>query len=258
MATRKAPNPAARPPGAIARAGSYLKRTSDARNSVLLVLPLFVLYQIGILATGGWRNGTDFVTGWLMRVLDGNTIAYLALNLAVLVAGAIYVWRQPVAHRLKGSTIAALLCECTLYSVIFAALVSTLLIRIGLRPALGPTGPGLTPLDAIVLSLGAGTYEELVFRVGVFAGGYRLLALFIKRLEVALAASLVLSSIIFSAIHYAPFGMDTFTLWSFMFRALLGMLFGVLFWWRGFAVAVYTHALYDIFILVPQSIGTDP
>ncbi len=258
MATRKATSPAARPPGIVARAESYLQRTRDTRNSVLLVLPLFVLYQIGILATGGWRNGADFVTGWLLRMLDGNLLAYLALNLSILGAAAVFVWRQPVAHRLRTSTLVALLCECSLYSFIFAALVSTLLIRIGLRPTLGPTGADLSALDAVVLSLGAGSYEELVFRVGVFAGGYRLLGLVIRRSEVALAASLVLSSLIFSAIHYAPFGMDAFTLWSFMFRAILGMLFAALFWWRGFAVAVYTHALYDIFILVPQSFGADP
>jgi hypothetical protein len=31
---------------------------------------------------------------------------------------------------------------------------------------------------------------------------------------------------------------------------LAGVLFGLLFWFRGFAVAVYTHTIYDIIVLV--------
>jgi len=38
--------------------------------------------------------------------------------------------------------------------------------------------------------------------------------------------------------------------WVFTFRFLAGILFGLLFWFRGFAVAVYTHAIYDIVVLV--------
>ena len=41
-----------------------------------------------------------------------------------------------------------------------------------------------------------------------------------------------------------------FTFGSFTFRLLAGIVFGVLFKLRGFAVAVYTHAFYDIFVLV--------
>jgi hypothetical protein len=36
----------------------------------------------------------------------------------------------------------------------------------------------------------------------------------------------------------------------FTFRLLAGVFFGLLFWFRGFAVAVYTHALYDVYVLL--------
>jgi hypothetical protein len=258
MATRPAPKPSPKEAtSAIAATTSYLERTADPRNSVLLVIPLFVLYQVGILLTDGWRNGVDFVSGWLMRGVDGNLAAYVAINLLVLAAGALFVWRQPSNVRLKSTTLIALLFESSFYAIAFAGLVSSVLLKVGFDPALGPTEAGLSPLDAVVLSIGAGTYEELVFRVFCFAGGYRFLRLFVQRTEVAMVAALLGSSLVFSMIHYAPFGMDTFTMWSFTFRALLGVLFGLLFWSRGFAVAVYTHALYDIFILVPRSFGAD-
>jgi len=36
----------------------------------------------------------------------------------------------------------------------------------------------------------------------------------------------------------------------FVFRVLAGCFFGMVYWFRGFAVAVYTHALYDIYVLL--------
>jgi hypothetical protein len=54
----------------------------------------------------------------------------------------------------------------------------------------------------------------------------------------------------FSAVHHlGPYG-DKLLLGVFTFRVLAGLLFGLLFWFRGFAVAVYTHALYDVLVLV--------
>jgi hypothetical protein len=51
-------------------------------------------------------------------------------------------------------------------------------------------------------------------------------------------------------VHYLPPTGDPWSLASFTFRALAGMAFAALFKLRGFAVAVYTHALYDVFVLV--------
>ena len=45
--------------------------------------------------------------------------------------------------------------------------------------------------------------------------------------------------------HIPPYG-DPLHLGVFMFRVLAGACFGLLFWFRGFAIAVYTHALYDL------------
>ena len=58
------------------------------------------------------------------------------------------------------------------------------------------------------------------------------------------------SSTLFSAIHHlGPLG-DPFSVWVFTFRLLAGLVFGVIYWFRGFAVAVYTHALYDMYVLL--------
>jgi hypothetical protein len=66
----------------------------------------------------------------------------------------------------------------------------------------------------------------------------------------SLASAFVLSSLLFSAAHHIPPYGDPLELGVFTFRFLAGMIFASLFWFRGFAVAVYTHALYDLYVLI--------
>ena len=61
---------------------------------------------------------------------------------------------------------------------------------------------------------------------------------------------LAISSLLFSAMHHIPPYGDPFTIGVFTFRVLAGACFGLIFWFRGFAVAVYTHALYDLYVLL--------
>jgi len=62
--------------------------------------------------------------------------------------------------------------------------------------------------------------------------------------------AVILSSLVFSGIHYIGSLGDAFTLGSFMFRFFAGVILAVIFYLRGFAVAVYTHAIYDIIVMV--------
>jgi membrane protease YdiL (CAAX protease family) len=114
---------------------------------------------------------------------------------------------------------------------------------------------GSLPLsEGIVLSLGAGIYEELVFRV-LLAGG--LFVLFrsggLPRGRSGVFAAL-LSALAFSAFHYiGPYG-DPWALASFTFRFLAGLAFSVLFLVRGFGIAAWTHALYDVFLMLARGL----
>ena len=66
----------------------------------------------------------------------------------------------------------------------------------------------------------------------------------------ALGWAAVASSLLFSAVHYVGPYADAWTPFSFAFRFLAGMVFAALYAVRSFAVAVYTHALYDVLVLV--------
>ena len=89
--------------------------------------------------------------------------------------------------------------------------------------------------------------EELVFRLGL----YTALAWAFSKLTTrgpAMALAVLISSVLFSLAHYA--GPEQFHVFTFVYRTLAGALFCLLFYLRGFAVAVYTHAIYDIYVLV--------
>jgi hypothetical protein len=103
----------------------------------------------------------------------------------------------------------------------------------------------------LMLSLGAGLYEELFFRVLLVTGiaaGARIVLGFSRRTSGIIAA--IVGAFIFSAFHYiGPYG-DQLQLQSFVFRMLSGLAFSALYLVRGFGITAWTHALYDAFLLL--------
>jgi membrane protease YdiL (CAAX protease family) len=147
-----------------------------------------------------------------------------------------------------------------LESAIYALTMGTLILYgmglLGIHPTLAVGPPAATeqqlggPLTRIALSFGAGVNEELVFRLILLT---LLVALFQKVLRLrpwmAVALGFLISSALFSAAHHViggePWRMDVF-----VYRLCCGLFFAALYQWRGFAVAVYTHALYDVWVMV--------
>jgi membrane protease YdiL (CAAX protease family) len=109
--------------------------------------------------------------------------------------------------------------------------------------ALGPA----TRLRDAVGFLGAGIYEELLFRL-------ILLSLAVWALRKAHAGTatvllaVVLTSLLFAGAHYIGPAGDSFRWFGFLFRYVAGVFFSLLFIYRGFGVAAGTHAAYDILI----------
>jgi membrane protease YdiL (CAAX protease family) len=57
-------------------------------------------------------------------------------------------------------------------------------------------------------------------------------------------------AVVFSGVHYIGPLSDSLQLPSFLFRLVLGLILTLIYVTRGFAAAVWTHALYDIWVLV--------
>ncbi len=237
------------------RAKDYLTTRVDPLTSVFLVIPLYLVYQLGVLlqmrcdANGcTWvRNGVDFVTGNVLEATHGSRLAVAGIALGVgagLTGGVLWSRRRAKLHP-------KLFIPVLLESAIYAALVGPALVAT--QHALGLGAPGSSSfLSDIVASFGAGLHEELIFRVVLFAGGAFLLKkVGVKTWQAVVVAALA-SSLIFSAVHHLGALGEPFTLRAFVFRTLAGLLFATIYSTRGFAIAAWTHALYDVSVFATQ------
>jgi len=221
----------------------YLQTTRDPFIAALLVFPIYLLYQVGLAITPGIRNGADLITELLIRLRAWQPAVLWGLAAAILVAYAIILWRMKAKKRFSPALFGLVALEGAGHGLLMFLLVNRVM-----QLLLGGGGGGEYPFYVdVVLSLGAGFHEELVFRVLLFGGIIFVGTKIWKNdsLLLVLSAAFV-SSLIFSAVHYIGPLADDFAIGSFVFRFLAGCYFAAIFRLRGFAVAVYAHAIYDI------------
>lgn len=220
----------------------------DPLTSLVLVIPVFLVYHLGLLLVD-LRNGADLVTGAVVGLLHQSVIGYVALTLTVALGLFAAGSRLRRGHEIDRRALLNVIWESAIWAGLMMLVVGGVIARL-FRAQLG--GHTLGPIERIVMAAGAGFHEELLFRVILFAGGAWLVghATGSKRSAELIVAPI--AAAVFSAAHYVgPFG-DPFQLSSFTFRFLAGLWFTLVFRLRGFAVAVYTHALYDLFVFFTQ------
>jgi hypothetical protein len=222
----------------------YLDDSRDGGNALLLTLPLVLAYQVGLLfRRGAARNAADaWISDLLLKV---GPFATLAVNLSLCAVFLLVALRRRRPASPVG-LILPVLAESAIYAALLAPAVHALS---GRRLSADGGGPGAAAFDAVVLAVGAGFYEELIFRLGALAGTYWICRrlLFIGP-RGAVGVALAASSVAFSLFHHLGSGAEPFTAGAFLFRAAAGALLGVLFVLRGFGVVCYTHALYNLMV----------
>ena len=265
------PNPSAGPTGQ----HSYWAASRAPRYSLLFALPLLILYELlAALLAGpqgsGVRNAADVLVKAPFVAVAGarGPVYFAAIVIAVCVA---LVWRdvRRSGGPIRGRVFALMLAESAALAVVCGVVVSLvtaqLLGVLGGASAAAAALPGLAAQGGAaagditkmgwttraMLSLGAGLYEELVFRVllvsGLAIGARRLLG---AKPLAAGAFAVVVGALLFSAVHYVGALGDAFTVRSFAFRAVAGLFFSALYVLRGFGITAWTHAIYDMLVLL--------
>jgi len=212
---------------------------------MVLTAPIFVVYHFGVVFMEV-RNGFDPITDLLLSVLARSVLAYVGITLAVTAGIAVAIRLLGFNREFKPKRMALRLLEATGY-----ALVMAIVARNVASYSLGAANVA-NPLAAVVLSFGAGFYEEIAFRVVLFGGGAFLISRIFKgwrAIGLELGWALVAAAA-FSAVHYIGALSDPFKLGSFVFRLTCGLVLTVIYRFRGFAAAVWTHAIYDIAVMV--------
>jgi len=230
-------------------------RERNVLTSLVFIAPLFVAYHVGVLFTRPLLNGADFVTTFLFSELGFSDMEYLAFVVGVGAVLALSVLLLRKRQALSAQSFVPMLLESAVFAATMGALIIFVMVELlGISPGLAGGAGGLHGQSAftrLIMSIGAGLYEEVVFRLGFLAGSIWFLsrALGLRR-WIAVPCGFAFSSLLFSAMHHIPPHGDPLSLGVFTFRALAGGLFGLIFWFRGLATAVYTHAFYDVFVLL--------
>jgi membrane protease YdiL (CAAX protease family) len=225
---------------------AHLGGRLDGITSAVLVFPLFFGYQLGILSGRG-QNGVDLLTRSLVQVAERDVGHYLAILGAMLVVYAAVLVILRRRGRFDPRAFVPMMAESALYALTMGSIILFVMNRvIGVLPGLSLGGTSVA--DVLVISAGAGFHEELVFRV-IIMGGLAWLLTGITGEKRAWIIALVVSSIVFSLAHHIGPSGEAFTFGAFVYRMLAGAFFAIVYQVRGFAVAAWTHALYDVFVL---------
>jgi hypothetical protein len=242
---------------------TYLTKTRAPRYSLVFALPLFVLYEAlaaalsGVGGTVSVRNAADVALKTPFLIFSGarGSLAFFATVIAVCVFLVVRDFRK-TRERPQPRTFLLMLGESALLGLLLGVVVATLTQRLlGVLMLSAQSGP--TPLESmgastrLMLALGAGLYEELLFRVllvGGLAAGFKWL--FGARPMVAGFAAAIIGAVVFSAFHYIGEYGEPLELASFTYRAIAGLVFSGLYLTRGFGITAWTHALYDVYVMV--------
>ena len=247
--------PPPRNPGLTGKPGAWV--------DLALTLPVFVGYHLGVVFLK-IKNASDVVTGPLLQLANGSRVNYIGITLGIGVAFAGIFALLGRGHAFRTGKFVQIIIEGALYAVVMRVGASFIVGKLTLTVGTGSPAGG-DPLTGLVMSLGAGFYEEIAFRVVLFGLGAKLLLfLFTKerlnfvadgprltvRAFVVMAFWALAAAAVFSGLHYVGALGDSFAVGSFVFRLVLGLALTTIFATRGFAAAVWTHALYDAWVLV--------
>jgi hypothetical protein len=237
---------------------SYWRHSRAHRYSLLFALPLLIVYEVlaAVLGHGepqAIRNGADVLLKSAFVAILGSQ-GPLVFGALLIGASLWLVIRDMRAHgrRLSPRIFAGMAAESVVLALAFGIVVASITTRV-LAPFAALVQTPMQDLGVgtqLMVSLGAGLYEELLFRV-LLVGAIATLGrrAFGWTPATAGAVAVGAGAIIFSAFHYiGPFG-EPLDAGSFTFRLIAGIFFSALFVTRGFGITAWTHALYDVFLL---------
>ncbi|MFQ3594287.1 MAG: CPBP family glutamic-type intramembrane protease [Gemmataceae bacterium] len=201
------------------------------------------------------RNGADH---WIRTALDGVGVRAVWLPPSLLAFGfMLWSW---IAWDQRPHDLLGVLCGMILESIAFALglwavsrALAPLLTHAGVELTITPELPisaSETALRQAITYLGAGIYEEAIFRLVLFSAMVGLLRLLdLPHLAAVLIAALA-SAVLFSMAHHVgPYG-QAYSNYLFVFRLAAGLYFALLFQMRGFGVAVGAHACYNVMVSI--------
>ncbi len=228
----------------------YFSRSREPLHILLFLAPLVIAYEIGaalFLAGSDGGVAKDIRAHRLLAdVFEAFGVGGFYLP-GILIVVVLLVWqiisRRP--WRVRPTTLGGMLLESAVWTMPLLVLAQLIAGRDAAAAALAETGSleDLTLAARATIAIGAGLYEELLFRLVAIAAVHLLLADVVGvPSRIADALSVLAAAVAFALYHDDPS--------NFVFFAAAGVFFGGIFIARGLGIVVATHAIYDLVVLV--------
>jgi hypothetical protein len=236
---------------------SYWHRSQQPLASLIMLLPLIAVYEAGVL---WFANDPEY--GRLPDVLAHSMIAQFVAAFGItprLLPGVIVVvllLSMHVAHGQRASFAPRLYLGMGIEACLLAVPLFVFMLVLGRQMwVLHPLEAAAEPMSwqaQMFLSLGAGIYEELLFRVIAIALLHYILVDYLALPDTwGTALTVALSALGFALYHFdlsASTGPHAFQFPTFICYAFGGVYLAVVYVLRGFGIAAGTHATYDILV----------
>ncbi|NRA59112.1 MAG: CPBP family intramembrane metalloprotease [Phycisphaerales bacterium] len=248
--------------------GEYAQASRTPLHILAFLLPIIVVYEVGLALQHEALAGTGGVRAWAMlaRVMETLGVSPSAVVGYSLPAAAIIIvlllWHvfEKQRWRVRPAVVLLMAAETVAWMVPLLLFAGVLTRVIG--DGSGTTSPqpmspttlesleGLGWQARLVIALGAGLYEELLFRMALLALLHAVLAELLKLgPKLVFGIALPVSALAFALYH------DVWTAGGVDVSATLlyfagGLYLGVIYLLRGFGLAVGVHACYNTTVLV--------
>ena len=228
---------------------SYWRSTRSPLYSFLFTIPLFLIYEIGILLTSAddilvLRNGADALMRQILEIFGVSVLYWIGglffLGFIITFILQRKYWEETQIH---GDYLLLMMGESVLWSVIIYLFMTNVFLLL-----MNPTGSML--VQQVTLAVGAGIYEEFLFRVLLIAGISAILGFIFQWSEKTRNwSAMVIAAGIFSSFHFIGEYGDFFSFNIFMIRFLAGIALGTLYFLRGFGITAWSHAIYNLIVI---------
>ncbi len=236
--------------------GIYLKKTRSCFFGLLAITPLLILYESaseyiyrpspGVVAAPEVRNSAEILIKRVLWFAQVRKNIFLWAVFAALLLWAFWQAKKQGNLDFKLVYFPYQIFESLVYALVFGFAISKLTTYLKLQ-ANRPVENSLNM--KMTLGLGAGIYEELLFRFLLVSALAFILQKILKTKPIYHnTLAILLAAVVFSLYHYWN-NTEVLTTDSFLFRFYAGCILGALYILRGIGVSVYTHSFYDLLLL---------
>lgn len=245
--------------------GSYLESTSRPWYALLFLLPLVGLYEAGTQLVSAEQIAEApriMAFTWLMGLAEwigmDRSMAWAFPGLVVVIILLCWHLSSQNPWRVRPGWIVWMGVESLVLTAPLFVL-GTVMHSAGSCVVFavvndGGVATGMQEYMAkIVTSIGAGIYEELVFRLILFGLIIMVLEDAMKvRSLITVAIAVLVSAVLFAVHHYVGLQggeivrLEEVKIGSFVFRMVAGIYFAVIFRYRGYGITAGAHIAYDI------------